>query len=219
MMTTATYHKELFDQCVALMSDTWDFNELFPQLEKANLINELFFREVLAGADYSEIILDEDSRVRGYLFGILRPNPRVRMLGAARSIWFRARLAYHFLLGHFGPRGRARRRVAELASLTAILDGKKRANDGYVSLYFVGSALRGQGWGRRLMDSFERRCRELRRDRIYLWTDKGCNFGFYDHHGFQRVEEVSSPLLAHYGSGPNGFVYVKPLDRQPIGRL
>ncbi len=216
-MTTVTYRSQLFDHCVALMSDTWNFNELFPELAKDNLINELFFREVLAGADYSELILDEDGKVRGYLFGMLRSDPVIRLRRALRTIRFLARLTYHYLLGHFGPRPWARRRAAELASLSAILDGKKRANDGYVSLYFVGSDLRGQGWGKRLMSSFERRCRELGRDRVYLWTDKGCNYGFYDHYGFHRIEEVSSPLLAHYGSGPNGFVYVKALTPGPTG--
>jgi N-acetylglutamate synthase-like GNAT family acetyltransferase len=74
--------------------------------------------------------------------------------------------------------------------------------------------LQGLGWGRRLMDSFNRKAEQHRSRRIYLWTDKGCNYHFYEHTGFQRIREISSPLLAQPGPEPNGFVYAREVRLQ-----
>lgn len=209
--TTRTYRTTDFDRCVELMNDTWNFNELFPGLGKPNLINELFFQDSISVANYSELIVDESDRAHGYLFGTLEPTRADTIRRVLRALRFRARIAYHFLVGDFGSRRTAARRGSELDRLDDALEAKRRDGDGYVSLFFVGSSLRGLGWGRRLMENFAKQCHERGHDRIYLWTDKGCNFGFYDHVGFERIATVRSPLLADYGPQPNGFVYVRPV--------
>lgn len=64
------------------------------------------------------------------------------------------------------------------------------------------------------MEDFQRHCEAQGCRRLYLWTDKGCNYRFYDRQGFHRIIAISSPLPAGYGDQPNGFTYVKPLTTE-----
>lgn len=210
-LRTIPYRDEYRRQCIDLMSDTWNHNTLFPGLTRENLVNELFFHEATVGATYSRIILDENDRVAGYLFGILKNETHGRLSRGLRTVGLIGRMVFHFLAGHLGPRRRAWRTATGLLSMMSALEGKRQDSDGFVSLFFVASSLRGLGWGKRLMEDFQHHCEAQGCRRIYLWTDKGCNYHFYDRQGFQRVVEVSSPLLAGYGDEPNGFTYVKSL--------
>jgi GNAT superfamily N-acetyltransferase len=99
--------------------------------------------------------------------------------------------------------------------MTRKLEAHRLPSDGYVNLFFVGTSMRGLGWGKRLMSRVEAECRQHGVKRLYLWTDKGCNFGFYDHTGFKRTLEVSSPFLADPGPEANGFAYTKDLTYVP----
>ncbi len=210
-LRTTPYRDEYRRQCIDLMSDTWNHNALFPGLTRENLVNELFFHEATTGANYSRIVLDENDRVVGYLFGILKDDARGRVFRGLCTLGLIGRMLFHFLAGHLGPRRRAWKTAAGILSVVSSLERERQSSDGFVSLFFVASSLRGLGWGKRLMEDFQRHCEAQGCQRIYLWTDKGCNYGFYDRQGFHRITEISSPLLAGYGEEPNGFTYAKPL--------
>ncbi len=213
-LRTTPYRDEYRRQCIDLMSDTWNHNALFPGLTRENLVNELFFHEATVGANYSRIVLDENDRVAGYLFGILKRDSRGRLIRGLRTLGVIVRMLFHFLAGHLGPRRRGWKTAAGLLAMMSALESHRRDSDAFVSLFFVASSLRGRGWGKRLMEDFQRHCEAQGYQRIYLWTDKGCNYLFYDRQGFRRTIEVSSPLLAGYGDEPNGFAYVKPLTTE-----
>lgn len=208
---TLGYRPELVNQCVDLMGDTWDLDHLYPDLGRKNLVNELFFREAILEANHSELVIDDQGTVHGYLFGLLprAGEPRVVPLLQRLRAWTWAIL--HWLAGNFGPRLRALARTRELLGMIGSLEALRRPDDAYVCLFFVRSSLRGQGWGRRLMDSFIQKAQGFHCRRIYLWTDKSCNYHFYEHTGFQRIQEISSPFLAQPGLEPNGFVYTREL--------
>ena len=211
-LRTTPYRDRYYQQCVDLMGDTWDFNRHFPQLRTPNLINELFFSAAIIGADHSEVIIDEEDRVHGYLFGVIAPQPGDRIRAARKALGLAVRSGWHYLVGNLGRRRDVKRLFHEFMVLNKALEAERNDGDGYVGLFFVGSSLRGLGWGRRLMQSFQDRCGAHGRERIYLWTDKGCNYGFYDHEGFKRIVELRSPLLDQFGPEPNGFAYARKVS-------
>lgn len=215
-LRTVPYHHRYYERCVDLMSDTWDFNRLFPNLRRPNLVNRFFFHEAIADANYSEVIVDDHDAVHGFIFATVAPGVLERLRGAITSLSLRIRAWWHWLTGRLGPRAEAWERIMELSEMTGELEAGRLPADGYVNLFFVGSSMRGLGWGKRLMSRVEEACRARGVDRLYLWTDKGCNFGFYDHAGFTRTLEVSSPVLADPGPEANGFVYTKDLTRAPV---
>lgn len=205
------YNRSFRQQCIDCMRDTWNFNAYFPGITRENLVNEIFFDEAIAGATYSRVIIDAHERVAGYLFGTVNGAAPGWLSRMAQIVGVSARMILHLLGGHLGPRRRAWRTASRLMSVISTLESQRQESDGYVNLFFVSSSLRGQGWGKRLMDDFAQHCTANGCRRLYLWTDKGCNYGFYDRQGFSRIIQVSSPLLARFEDEPNGFAYVKSL--------
>lgn len=76
-----------------------------------------------------------------------------------------------------------------------------------ISLFFVSDLARGKGIGKGLMGRFIEYCRENDIQNIILMTDASCNFGFYDHCGFTRVNEVYSEFFGESKDEYNGFAY------------
>ncbi len=208
-LRTKKYRAAYRDQCVALMDDTWSFNKFFPDVKKEKLINELFFEDSISRANYSEVIVDDEENVHGYLFGTHRRSFRDVVHSIWRRLEYAVRVARHYIAGDFGPRASAWRQFRQIIALDEALEAKRERRDGYVALFLVSSVLRGQGWGKRLIQNFESQCAARGHERIYLWTDKGCNYKFYDYNGYTRIYSLSSRLLDGYGEEPNGFVYAK----------
>jgi len=205
------YDKSYQDQCIELMSDTWNFNALFPLHTKPNIINRLFFTEATILADYSQMIIDQEGKVGGYLFGIIDHSFSAKWSRFWKTQYYIMLVFYHFLMGHLGSRTFVLQKAKELLGVIGSLESKREITDGFVCLFFVSSSLRGKGLGKELMENFEAQCTTLGFQRIYLWTDKGCNYHFYERQGFDRVHSLSSQLLSQYGTEPNGYSYAKVL--------
>lgn len=216
-LRTASYDQSYKESCVSLIGETWDLRRILPEAPRPRVIEELFFREATLDANYAQLIVDEAGEVHGYLFGIIRRAPRGGVRAALRSagavLWALGR----FLAGELGPRKRAVATIRSLLGMLGSLDALRQEDDAYVSLFIVRSSLRGQGWGRRLLDAYRAEAAAYGSKRLYLWTDRSCNYGFYERMGFERIKEIESPFLAEYGSGPNGFVYALPADEGAAG--
>lgn len=211
-LRTTGYDPRYKDSCVRLIGETWDLRRILPEAPNPRVIEELFFSEATLDANYAELIIDEAGEVHGYLFGIIRGAPRGGVRAALRSAGAVLRAVGRFLSGALGPRRRAAATIRSLLGMLRSLDALRKDDDAYVSLFIVGAGLRGQGWGRRLLDGYRAKAAAYGSNRLYLWTDKGCNYGFYDRMGFERIKEIESPFLAANGAGPNGFVYALPVD-------
>jgi ribosomal protein S18 acetylase RimI-like enzyme len=208
---TSGYEPRYKYRCVRLIGETWDLQRILPEATNPRVIEELFFREATLDANHAELIVDEAGEVHGFLFGIIKRAPRGGVRAALRAtgavLWALGR----FLGGGLGPRRRALATIRKLLSMLSSLDALRKDDDAYVSLFIVRSPLRGKGWGKRLLDDYRAKAAGYGAKRLYLWTDKSCNYGFYDRMGFERIKEIESPFLAAYGSGPNGFVYALPV--------
>ena len=61
--------------------------------------------------------------------------------------------------------------------------------DGVLTLFAVKENCRGLGVGTELLSRFSEYLKSKGTKRIYLYTDTTCNYGFYEHKGFERLEE------------------------------
>ena len=193
------------------MTGTWDFNLEF-QIKKHNLANILFFESAILRANYSEVIVNEEGRVLGYLFGEIPGKAMPMLPDTVRSVRFLIKAFYHYIARHLGPGREVMEVVNRISRDESELLEKRRKTDAYVNIFFVASALRGQGWGKRLMDKFVEQSKSYGAKRIYLWTDLGCNYQFYDHAGFTVVARINSPLLEKPEEEFNGFAYAKVIS-------
>ncbi|MCP4162397.1 MAG: GNAT family N-acetyltransferase [Deltaproteobacteria bacterium] len=208
------YKNTNLNKCVDLLGDTWNFNRQFEELTRENLINILFFKFSIIDSNYNQVIIDKDDNVHGFIFGKVSQKSHINIETALRSVSTLLSGGYHYLSGHMGPRKKSGGIIREFLNIERDLTSRMNRDDAYVSLFFVGSSLRGSGYGTKLMNNFETSASKSGCKRIYLWTDKGCNYGYYDHCGFKRVIDVSSPVLEGYGEEPNGFAYIKPLQQK-----
>lgn len=61
--------------------------------------------------------------------------------------------------------------------------------DGTLTLFAVNSESRGKGVGKTLLFELISYWNEHKTKDVYLYTDTTCNYGFYEHQGFVRLEE------------------------------
>lgn len=61
--------------------------------------------------------------------------------------------------------------------------------DGSLTLFALNEECRGQGIGKELLNGALEYLKENGVKRIYLYTDTTCSYGFYEHMGFERLEE------------------------------
>lgn len=66
------------------------------------------------------------------------------------------------------------------------LKNSKENYDGVLSLFIVSEEARGLGIGKELMKRFQDYLKKEGAEKIYLFTDSFCNYGFYDYLGFKR---------------------------------
>lgn len=77
---------------------------------------------------------------------------------------------------------------------------KKRAEvDGELIFLAANPDIKGKGTGTILLEELQRR---EPGKRIYLFTDNGCTYQFYEHRGFERVEEEHIVMKLNKGEVP-----------------
>ena len=75
--------------------------------------------------------------------------------------------------------------------MTATARRRGHAYDAEVILLILDRMMQGSGVGARLFDGMEQAFRQAGAQRYFLYTNTGCNVGFYDHRGLtRRVERV-----------------------------
>lgn len=87
-------------------------------------------------------------------------------------------------------------------------DKHKGEFDGVLTLFAVNENCRGLGVGTNLLSGLSEYLKGTNTKRIYLYTDTTCNYGFYEHKGFERLEE--QPLAMTKDGKPfemNVFLY------------
>lgn len=71
----------------------------------------------------------------------------------------------------------------------------KNEFDGVLTLFIVKDNVQGLGIGKELLSKLKRYYKENNTNKIYLYTDDTCNYGFYDHMGFYRLKEKKVDVI------------------------
>lgn len=87
------------------------------------------------------------------------------------------------------------------------LKNRKQEFDGVLTLFAVSKECRGLGVGKTLLQNLHSYLKENGVERIYLYTDSTCNYGFYDSQGFERLEEKALSVTSE-GQPMNMDVYL-----------
>lgn len=70
-----------------------------------------------------------------------------------------------------------------------LLKGKETLFDSCINLFIVSKEARGLGIGKTLLSYSLQYMNSVGASSLYLFTDTRCNYGFYESHGFNRLDE------------------------------
>lgn len=209
------YHNKYFNQCAMLMKGTWNFHKHFVNIENNDIVYGAFLEGSLMDATYTDLILDEHENVLGYLIGNNYKKDAFFIKGKKLlgQIKFYSKHLIYLILGKYGDKKAALQQFSGMTELASRLEKDKMLFDSEVNLFFVSPILRGKGYGKKLMDRYIEYCKQREIKKVFLWTDRGCNYKFYEFYGFELHDQINHKLLAEPEKEYNGFVYSLNLNK------
>ena len=201
------FRTEDFDKCVEIVNDVWDFDGRFHPAQLSNLFKRVYVGGSLSASNFA-IVVVKDIAVKGFLFG------KCGSKNLLRSEFSGFKGSLHFLLQLLFVKGVGLKKKFFYLNMMAEHEKNRRkvepTRENEVNLFAVTPKTQGKGYGRLLMSAFIDYCKSQNINRITLDTDKECNYGFYEHFGFNVKGEFYSPLQKEY-SGKSGDSYVYEL--------
>lgn len=203
------YNRKYYHKCSDIMKETWDLNKYFHHIKDSNICYNAFLEVALINSDYTDIIVDRNDNVLGYLIASNKKRSTLwtKIKRFFLQLIFYIKQSYYLLTGRYGDKKAAIELFEKLDGLTNLLEKDKHKFDSEINLFFISSEIRGKGYGKKLMDRYIKYCRKEKIKKIFLWTDRGCNYKFYDNYGFELYDSINHELLEEPEEEYNGFVY------------
>ncbi|GMQ57452.1 hypothetical protein AN1V17_18470 [Vallitalea sediminicola] len=190
-----------------MMRKTWHYDKYFEGMKDNIFFYKLFFTYSIMVSNYCDLIVDENDR----LVGLLMAGPIKQKL-SLKHIGLGINVIYRWLTGQFGKRIRALKTTSIMVKDNKKIMKDANRYDNEITLFFVDENTRGNGLGKKLMNRYINYCKNRSIKNIILMTDAGCNYGFYEHYGFKRINAVHSNLFAKPEIEYNGFAYAYKVE-------
>lgn len=212
------YKKKDREACWNMMVTTWQYEHYFPSIKNIDHLYRLVFDMYRVHSDYLEIAIgvsDDATKVSepvGFLFGETKPPSAIKKL---QYRLFLLKITLFWLVGCYGNKKVARDVFQNYAHDISFLLGDCNSSDAHMHSFFISDKARGAGVGKLLLNRFTEYCQNNQNHCIILVTDTDCNYGFYDHCGFERIKEkkgcLGVPKTKATESTSCVFVYAKNL--------
>jgi GNAT superfamily N-acetyltransferase len=209
------YNSRYLKSCAKLVSETWSFDDRLVNASKPRHLFYYFIRNCVDNSIYKDLIIDEETeRVLGILFG--SDENHTSWKSYVKNLKNSFILFKHIILGHLGKRSNALECARDMLYLDESIEKYCNKFDGQLNLCVLSKEIQGLGYGRQLIDRYIQFCiNERQMKKIFVWTDIGCNYGFYEHCGFRLFKQFYDDRLTdrcdRRTDKPNGFIYVKNL--------
>jgi GNAT superfamily N-acetyltransferase len=209
------YNSIYLKSCAKLLSETWTIDDELINASQPRHLFYYYIRNCVDNSIYTDLIVDQETdRVLGILFGSDENHSTFK--SSIKNFKIFLIIFKHILLGHLGKRFIAFKYIKDILDLDKSIEKYCEIFDGELNLFVLSKELQGQGYGRELMNRYIEFCRNERQmEKIFLWTDISCNYGFYEHYGFRRFKQFYDDRLTDHDdkrtNKPNGFIYYKNL--------
>jgi GNAT superfamily N-acetyltransferase len=207
------YHPRYMKSCSKLVSDTWSFSDELVNASQSRHLYYYFIRNCVDNSIYNDLIIDEETgHVLGILFGSDENHTPWKLY--LKNMKNSLILYKHIILGRLGKRSNAFRCASNMSYVDKSIEKFCDRFDGQLNLCVLNKEIQGLGYGRQLIDRYIQFCiNEREMENIFLWTDIGCNYGFYERCGFRLYKQFYDDRLTDHSDQrtdrPNGFIYVK----------
>ena len=200
--TFVRYNKAYLHDATKMMGKTWEFDKCFKNLKDKDIIYSTLFKISYADSNYCDMTISENGDLMGFLIG----GETTEKINFSQ-VKLMCSIFWNVLIGKFGSwkivYDFAKKGFKDLAPLME----SQKEYDNEIKLFFVAEKSRGTGLGKTLMNRYVEHCRINNIKSIILITDEGCNYGFYEYYGYERVNQIHSSILAKPELEYNGYTY------------
>jgi ribosomal protein S18 acetylase RimI-like enzyme len=166
-----------------IVKDVWDFSEFMGNEKVADAAVGIYFSQFFTNSSFGKVAT-LNGEVVGVVFGSLNgQEPHCRMLQGNQindiMILMRAPVKVRRDFTYY---------VQTINDANAeLIQGKVDDYDGALDFFIVSKKAQGLKLGKQLWNHAVNYFKDHQADKIYLYTDTYCNFGFYDYNGFKRA--------------------------------
>lgn len=203
------YESKHLKSCSDLVRESWDLHQNYKNLKNIDSVYELYIKDCLDYSEYTELIIDENDIVHGIMFGSIENRNIIQYINLSIK---RIKTALWRII-------RAARKDFGTIDTAINVYKKQKENDklgeaysddfsSEINLFIVSKRLRGQGSGYKLMNRYIEYCSNNNLISIFLWTDVGCTYSFYERFGFKLHSTFySNTLTGGEKNKANGMIY------------
>jgi len=203
------YEKKYQKSCMELIKTTWQLDEYLETPRQPSHIYRYYLERCVIWSDYLELLVDEQDNVQGILFGAVTDIGYQKK--HLKQWLLNTSVLWHILIGDLGVRKSA---ISVYRGINwEDKTGEKDSDDfdGVINLFILSPSMRGQGYGRILMNRFIENCHKYDVENIFLWTTTKCTFQFYEHYGFSEHTRFPIEISENGNLVEEGIVYYKQL--------
>lgn len=187
-----------------IICDTWGYDKLSKNPEVALLMGKIYLYNCLASQNFNLVAVDNDKPV-GIIMGDTKKKRK------SYSLSYRLKLIRYYNRMKRYPEGRF---ILDLFKGFEQLDKEMleetaKNYEGELVFFVTDKNVRGHHVGSTLYKGFVKECLLHDCTNIFVYTDATCNFGFYEHQGFTRVNQRLHSVYDHQFEF---YVYEKELD-------
>jgi len=168
------------------IDNVWCFSDLVENKERLDATIGLYLNQVIYGATFGRVAVLDD-KVVGVIFGIVngeKPNQRhlledstAQTLALLQAPEIERQGVYEYF-------------TKQKEVYTQLSNGLLGHYNASLDFLVLTKEAQGLGVGKKLWISLKAYFEEKQVKSIYLYSDTGCNFGFYEHQGFTRRKEL-----------------------------
>lgn len=172
-----------------LISDSFGLHNYVEDERTLTKVKKMYLYSCLSEQKFNRVAVSE-GKIVGVIMGASK-NDRLKLSNILNIL----KLIYYTILLWFENKNKISQYSEVYKAYNNLIYGMKNDFDGVLTLFAVREDLRGLGVGKEMLLQLNDYYLVHNTNRIYLYTDDICNYGFYEHMGFCRLKEKQITIL------------------------
>lgn len=186
-----------------LIDEVWNLNQFCDTGQELEDSLNIYLQSSLLDISYGKVAV-LNGEVVGVLLG--KDDGQQNIIKRGTALWALVKSSMSLLFHSTKRMRRHLKNVLQISKADQKMMAMHKGNfTGHIELLIVGKSTQGLGVGKSLVKDFISHVAHRDKFAIYVHTDTQCNYKFYDHQGFERLDSVDAML--NDGHGITLFLY------------
>lgn len=175
-----------------LIDEVWNLNQFCDNERELEDALNIYLQSSLLDISYGKAAI-LDGEVVGILLG--KRKGQQNMVRRCSILWSLIKSGVSQLFHATTEMRRQLKNALKISKADQKMMAMQKGNfTGHIELLIVGDNTQGLGVGKRLVNDFISYALHGNQNKIYVQTDTQCNYGFYEHLGFERLDSIDLTL-------------------------